>query len=260
MSSSRAVASASRAVRAATRRPEARLYSAAAAEAAAPSPSTPPPVARRTRTTTPDEAQAFLSDILKLPPSAAFPPALALQILTHKSYRFAHRIAHAPPYTPSELEAGQASHNERLGFVGKRALGAYTTMFLHEALHSAEGVRAAPGFIRADEQGLEQRLEDLLHLNNIGATVGAKWGLERVMRYDRGETRPDGSTSHSIHGTTVAAVLGGVFTHLGSPAAQRAYYVHVLPALAKDLGGDPALVNAAAALSQSALVLGVVPK
>ncbi|WOO76888.1 uncharacterized protein LOC62_01G000501 [Vanrija pseudolonga] len=271
MSTSRTVASASRAVRAATRRPEARLYSAAAAaevsEPSAPlsSPSTAPlphlprsTYRRHAVETTPAKAQAYLSDLLTLPPSAAFPPALALQILTHKSYRFAHRIAHAPPYTPDEIAQSQASHNERLSFLGRRALQAYTGMFVHSALPSSSAARASPFFAA---EALEGRLEDLIHPTELGKTVGNRWGLDNVMRWDRvvDEGRRQGG-ARKIRGLTVEAILGGVFTHLGSAAAQRAFYLHVLPALAGQLE-DPVLKQAAKKLETSAQSAGgVAPK
>jgi hypothetical protein len=130
------------------------------------------------------EASAYLSSVLSLPPSAAFPPALALQILTHKSYRFVHRIAHAPPYTSAELAQGQASHNGRLGFVGRRAIAAYSAIFLHSALGSAERAHEAD-FLRGKD--IEGKLEALRHANNLGRVVGDKWGVGEVMRHDRQE-------------------------------------------------------------------------
>jgi hypothetical protein len=50
-------------------------------------------------------------------------------------------------------------------------------------------------------------------------------------------------------------VLGGVFTHLGSPAAQRAYHLHILPLLQAQLR-DPALIEAAERVRDSAQGLG----
>lgn len=194
----------------------ARLYSAAAAaEVSEPSsappsssPSTPPlPFPRSTyrrydKETTPAKAQAYLSDLLNLPESAAFPPALALQLLTHKSYRFAHRIAHAPPYTADEIANSQASHNERLSFLGRRALQAYTGMFVHSALPSTSAARASPLF---SAQALEASLEDLIHPTELGRTVGQRWHLDSVMRWDRvvvsyaavPMTHKQGESSHS---------------------------------------------------------------
>lgn len=129
------------------------------------------------------QAQAYLSSILSLP-AAAFPPELALQILTHKSYRFVHRVAHAPPYSAAELAQGQASHNGRLSFIGRRAIAAYGAMFVHSAVGTAEKAYAAD-FLRGKD--IETKLEDLRHANNLGRTVGDKWGVGEVMRFDRQE-------------------------------------------------------------------------
>lgn len=57
----------------------------------------------------------------------------------------------------------------------------------------------------------------------------------------------------------MAAIVGGVFQHLGSPAAQRAFHIHVLPHLAPQLK-DPALIEAAKRLAASAKEVGVVAK
>lgn len=53
--------------------------------------------------------------------------------------------------------------------------------------------------------------------------------------------------------------MGGVFQHLGSPAAQRAFHIHVLPQLAHQLR-DPVLMEAVQKLAVSAGKIGVVAK
>lgn len=63
----------------------------------------------------------------------------------------------------------------------------------------------------------------------------------------------------AVKGQAVAAIMGGVFQHLGSPAAQRAFHIHVLPHLAPQLK-DPALIEAAQKLAASAGQVGVVAK
>lgn len=46
----------------------------------------------------------------------------------------------------------------------------------------------------------------------------------------------------SVKGQTVEAILGGVFTQFGSPAAHRAFHLHVLPKFVGQLR-DPFLVE-----------------
>lgn len=46
----------------------------------------------------------------------------------------------------------------------------------------------------------------------------------------------------SVKGQTVEAILGGVFTQFGSPAAHRAFHLHVLPKFVSQLR-DPFLVE-----------------
>jgi hypothetical protein len=135
------------------------------------------------------QAQSYLSDILRLSPSSAFPPELALQILTHKSYRFVHRVAHPPPYSSAELAQAQVSHNARMGFVGRRAISAYTTMFLHSALGSDGAAQKVyeVDFLRGKD--IDTKLDNLRHVNNLGRTVGDAWKVGDVMRCDRAQVR-----------------------------------------------------------------------
>lgn len=228
-----------------------------------------------------------------------------------------HRLAHPPPYTAAEIAQSQVSHNARLGFVGRRALAAYTAMFVHSSMSTTNEVYAAD-FLRGKD--IAGKLEALRHQNNIGRTVGDRWQIGEVMRWDNNEvswescgdirrhqattgwafdpaavvTRVSFVSRHEPHelshqatleaprpphahtalhmheanaqtgrdggyakvkGLTVEAVLGGVFTHLGSPAAQRAYHLHILPLLEAQLR-DPALIEAAERVRDSAQGLG----
>lgn len=128
------------------------------------------------------EAQSFFINLLGLPNSAAFSPELSLQILTHKSYRYAHRVSDTLSSTSAEREQSQASHNSRLAFIGRRALAAYSAMFVHSVLgHTSSADQAE--FRR--NRDMESRLDALRDPLNIGQHVGSAWGLESVMRWDK---------------------------------------------------------------------------
>ncbi len=146
---------------------------------------------------TPESAQTYLSDLLQLPPSRAFPPALALQILTHKSYRFVHLAKHHPspassaspssslsqsPSPMAELDEWASNHNSRLTFLGRRAIASYLAMFIHSCISSTISVRSLD-FLRG--KGLDGKLEEMRVVQNIGRSVGDPWRVDEVMRWDR---------------------------------------------------------------------------
>lgn len=142
--------------------------------------------------TTPASAQSYLSDLLHLPPSHAFPQDLALQILTHKSYRYAHliRSPHSvrrrsiSPASDEEAGPSSVSHNARLSFLGRRAISTYLALFLHSHLRTDRGLRSAD-FLRG--RALDEKLKAMTHVNNLGREVGSRWGVGDVMRWDRNE-------------------------------------------------------------------------
>lgn len=189
--------------------PTARNFAAAAALPSEPDheplhDSPPPPVSSPSRPSRsagpsridPSSAQAYLSDLLRLPASSAFPPDLALQLLTHKSYRYAHAIRQSSPRSsyssPSsssigsspelELEAACAPHNARFSFLGRRALASYLALFVHSSISSSRELKALD-FLRG--HALEDKLAAMRHLNNLGREVGERWGVGDVMRWDR---------------------------------------------------------------------------
>lgn len=208
---------------------------------------------------TPSRAQTYLSELLHLSPSQAFSPETSLQALTHKSYRYAHLVRHpsssrrsarsdsdfgltnsnsAPADKPSSV-----SHNARYSFLGRRAIATYLALFVHSHLQSSMKLRdGSVDFLRGKR--LEEKLDGLRHATNIGREVGSRWGVGDVMRWDHNEAMPGGSLR--IQGLTVEAILGAVFATHGSSAAQRAFYLHVLPHISSQLR-DPMLVERALA-------------
>ncbi|WVQ75034.1 hypothetical protein IAR50_004643 [Cryptococcus sp. DSM 104548] len=222
---------------------QARTYATPAAATSAPYSPPPQSYSSASTSTTPEAAQSYLTNLLSLPPSRQFSPSLALQILTHKSYRFSHPVRSISPEDPSAILESSAPHNSRLAFLGRRALTTYLALFVHEQFAGSSGKLREQGgdFLRGKD--LDQRLANLRHPSNLGRVLGGEWGLEDVMRWDKNIT---GHATHyaSIKGQAVEAVLGGIFTQFGSPAAHRAFHLHVLPKVASQLR-DPFMVEKA---------------
>ena len=133
------------------------------------------------------KAQEYLTELLHLDPSRQFSPKLALQILTHKSYRFTYlpQTPHLHPApTPAEVENAQtAAHNARLSFLGRRAIASYLTMVLHAAMASEGQTLRSVSLLRPTES-LSEKLDNMMHVVNVGRAVGRKWGLDKVTRWD----------------------------------------------------------------------------
>ncbi|WVF68564.1 hypothetical protein IAT40_003333 [Kwoniella sp. CBS 6097] len=259
---------------------QARAYSAAAAAATAqaspdissapapapaytPAPSSSrPPLPKYTRSAgssssdsdiTSTRAQAYLSDLLSLPSDKQFPPELALQILTHKSYRYSHPIRHNHQHPSSRSSQAQTTsnigsepHNSRLSFLGRRAISTYLSIFAHDAFRGRDLQVEASDFLRG--LSLEQRLDNLRNTNNLGRTVGTAWRVGDVVRWDRNETSRE-SGDLKVRGMAVESILGGIFTQFGSPAAHRTFHKLVLPHLVSQLK-DPRLVDSVGSIQR----------
>jgi hypothetical protein len=121
-----------------------------------------------------------------------------LQILTHKSYRYAHVIRHPSPSSPysssspsshpsptaDQLEASSAPHNARLSFLGRRAIASYLSLFVHSSIPSSRDLRSID-FLRG--KGLDEKLAGMRHVVNLGREVGEKWRVGEVIRWDHNE-------------------------------------------------------------------------
>jgi hypothetical protein len=127
-------------------------------------------------------AQKYLSHLLRLPENRQFPPELALQILTHKSYRYVHAIRHERAGLASEPSS--TAHNSRLSFLGRRAIASYLALFVHEAIGTSTQLKDMD-FLKG--RTLEEKLEALRHLNNLGREVAGPWDISSVLRYDRND-------------------------------------------------------------------------
>ncbi|EIW71678.1 hypothetical protein TREMEDRAFT_60601 [Tremella mesenterica DSM 1558] len=232
---------------------------------------------------TPLQAQAFLSNILSLPLSHQLSPELSLQILTHKSFRYAHFIRpHGPnsfvsrSHTRQNIrargdiefqrdfvdESDPTRSNVVLGEQGEdhdSNLG--PTLVSHNARLSFLGRRAISSYLTLfvhsalptsgslrnvdflRGETLDKKLDNMRHVNNLGRTVGDHWHVGEVMRWDKNPTSLE-SDHAKIKGMVVEATLGGVYTTFGSPAAHRAFHLLVLPRLAHQLR-DPGLIELA---------------
>jgi dsRNA-specific ribonuclease len=139
-------------------------------------------------------------------------------------------------------EPSSTPHNSRLSFLGRRAIASYLALFVHEAIGTSTQLKDMD-FLRG--KTLEEKLEALRHVNNLGREVGERWGIDSVMRWDRNHvsqsftllaselTKKTGTESgHAkIKGMAVESVFGGIFTQFGSPAAHRAFHTILLPYL-----------------------------
>lgn len=132
--------------------------------------------------------------------------------------------------------------------MGRRAIAAYTAMFIHSSVPNLYAV----DFLRG--RSLDQKLDALRHQLNLGHQVGDAWKIADFMRWDRNDVGHE-SGHAKVKGQAVEAVIGGVFTQLGSVEAQRAFFIHVLPLLAPQLR-DPSLVEAAMKARDQAKVAG----
>ncbi|KAI5452334.1 hypothetical protein NCC49_000896 [Naganishia albida] len=222
-----------------------RTFAAVATSPSQPTSSKPPAVS--SKTTTPESASTYLSSLLSLPPKRAFPPQLALQILTHKSYRASHLLGYGSHIrNPGVQDPGCAPHNARLAFLGKRALVSYLLMFLHQQSLSLTTGRTATlnGLQLGEELGKEHALEDkvanLTHGMNLGREVGRAWGVGEVMRWQDNWTDPVAQQNGSltVQGETVNAIIGGTLMYFGSPAAHRLFHLEVLPRLERQFSSE----------------------
>ncbi|CAE6417589.1 unnamed protein product [Rhizoctonia solani] len=175
----------------------------------------------------------------KLLPPLEFPERVAVRLITHNSWR------------------DGVEHNNRQAFIGRRVLNAYLMTFFHA--HTiltptpplTQPLSDPPADLKISKlpspnDTLEQDFDNLskvvLHTRALGEHVGAAWQLERVMRWvpnfdhhiDVDGIRVDegGSSGlYKIRGTTVEAVVGGVFYQFGGVAAHRLFHTRVLPHL-----------------------------
>ncbi|KAI0752562.1 hypothetical protein C8Q80DRAFT_1146933 [Daedaleopsis nitida] len=154
-----------------------------------------------------------------------FPPELASRILTHASHPDA-----------------SIRHNGRLSFVGRRVLHSYLLMFVH----------SSP--VLQPDHDYEKILAYALNTYALGEHVAPKWEIGKVLKWRPmnvgNMSKPlgpeidvpgplasvqgrsaKGVGMYKVHGTTVEAVVGGVFHQFGGAVAHRLFHTRLLPHL-----------------------------
>ena len=66
--------------------------------------------------------------------------------------------------------------------------------------------------------------------------------LNLVMVMSRTNTDNQNGGEYTVNGMAVEAIIGAIYTQFGSPAAHRAFHLHVLPHIAAQLR-DPMLIE-----------------
>ncbi|EJD43489.1 hypothetical protein AURDEDRAFT_89056 [Auricularia subglabra TFB-10046 SS5] len=168
-----------------------------------------------------DRATAFLRNTFG---PLEFPPEIAMRVLTHASYR-----------------GGRYGHNTRLSFVGRRVLHAYLRLFVLSASIPNESSTPTDAMrfpFQLPFDDVDTFCDDLLNTYRLGEHVGGVWQVENVMRWTPALVDHDepgkllrSSGLFKVRGTTVEAVMGGIFHQYGGAVALRAFHTRVLPHL-----------------------------
>jgi len=167
---------------------------------------------RRTMSTarsTPAEPSSMLANHLNSTFSPLqFPPELATRLLTHASHP----------------DAQLQGHNGRLAFGGRRVLESYFLLFL----------QSCPEIRPTDDY--EQLASSTLNTYLLGEHVAPKWSLGRVLRWTpvgdiQVSPRNTSVGLHKVMGTTVEAVVGGIYHQFGGSVAHRIFHTRILPHL-----------------------------
>ncbi|EIN08782.1 hypothetical protein PUNSTDRAFT_86813, partial [Punctularia strigosozonata HHB-11173 SS5] len=176
----------------------------------------------------PSRAPLLVQHLESLFSPLQFPQELARRVLTHASHRDAVN-----------------GHNARFSFIGRRVLAAYMHTFL------ASAPRPEGKHVNAEEVA-----ERVLNTYCLGEFVGVDWQLGRVVRWTPPEAgagahrepgdefddrrRPqfgeDGKKVwrgtvgfYKVTGTTVEAIIGGIFHQHGGTAARHVFHTRILP-------------------------------
>ncbi|KAG8720393.1 hypothetical protein FRC09_009655 [Ceratobasidium sp. 395] len=158
--------------------------------------------------------------------------------------------------THTSWRNGLEGNNNRFSFVGRRVLKAYLLAFLHAhtPITPTPPLTQPPSEPSPDtrisqlpmpssvlEDDFDEIADKAIDTRALGSMVGNVWELERVMRWAPsrvGESRLSDPGLYKIRGTTVEAVIGGVFFQFGGVAAHRLFHTRLLPHVASLLPTD----------------------
>ncbi|TFY66651.1 hypothetical protein EVG20_g4445 [Dentipellis fragilis] len=136
-----------------------------------------------------------------------FPADLASRALTHTSHKDAKQ-----------------GHNARLSFIGRRVLESYMLLFIH----SAPGLNP-----KYDYSNIAARA---INTYVLGEHIAPRWNLSEVVRWTPPREVRAGNADElrsvglfKVHGTTVEAVMGGIFHQFGGSVAHRVFHTRLLP-------------------------------
>ncbi|BGP42044.1 hypothetical protein JCM10449v2_006046 [Rhodotorula kratochvilovae] len=201
----------------------------------------------------PAAQHAFLSALLAPLGARALPNPDVLDVLaaekalTHKSgvdkgglYRRREDEYRAP-----DDEGGRNGHNEKLAFVGRRALRLHLTQHLFTRLSASHPALLTQALSASSRHALS--LDAILDTKNLGAGVGRAWRVEDALRW-REVRGQDGEMTglYKCRGSAVEAVVGAVYTTQGIEASSQLFEQLILPhldfprALSAALSGAPA--------------------
>ncbi|PWN23056.1 hypothetical protein BCV69DRAFT_310547 [Microstroma glucosiphilum] len=156
---------------------------------------------------TTEELQAWFQERF---PGVDLPDNVILQAATHESWN--HGLT-------------TDGHNRRLGFIGRRALQMFLTIFLHSRAHTSQKAAALLGSPDA--------LADVLKTSRLGDKVGRTLQLEQVMRWTPavldGQRGPVETGLFKIRGVTVEALVGAIYHQHGAAVARSFFHANVLP-------------------------------
>lgn len=157
-------------------------------------------------------------------PGLEFPQELAKRLLTHASH-------------PAAIDG----HNGGFGFIGRRVLESYLSLFLT----SCSSLHPSHDFELITSRTLNTYI--------LGEHVGSAWGIGRNLRWtptvkaDRWKNAPASGEEkgrlvrdvglYKIQGDAVASIMGGVFHQFGGSTAHRLFHTRILPSLL--LPGQP---------------------
>ncbi|GAA6012191.1 hypothetical protein JCM10207_002754 [Rhodosporidiobolus poonsookiae] len=231
------------------------------------SPSSPPPPSPHRPSSAPGthlfspspSAQlSFLSALLApvqqlLPNPALLDEHLAAKALTHKSGVDKRALYGRKEAMVQGDQPARTGHNEKLAFIGRRALR------LHLTTHLLRTLSSRPALLSTALSPAS--LDTLLETKTLGASVGRAWGLEGALRWrEVRDSQGERSGLWKCRGGAVEAVVGAAYTTQGLAASTAVFEQLILPSLSLPATLAGALSPSGAAPQQQSQVVDDVPR